>query len=59
MSGLCGLTAVVFVLWDDYEKAFIAAALGAVAWFLSYRAQLVQARLTTDETDENEEEDQL
>jgi hypothetical protein len=60
VSGLCGVTAVVFVVWrDDYEKAFIAATLGAVAWFLSYRTHLKRAQLTTDETDEDEEEDQL
>jgi hypothetical protein len=60
VSGLCGVTAVVFVVWnDDYEKAFIAATLGAVAWFLSYRTQLKRAQLATDETDEDEEEDQL
>ena len=59
VSGLCGVTAVGFVVWDDYDKAFIAATLGAVAWFLSYRTQLRRAQLTTDETDEHEEEDQL
>jgi len=47
VSGLCGVAAVVFVVWNDYDKMFIAATLGAVAWFLSYRAQL-----TTDKTDE-------
>jgi hypothetical protein len=47
VSALCGVTAVVFVLLNDYDKMFIAATLGAVAWFLSYRTQL-----TTDKTDE-------
>jgi len=59
VSAVCGVTAVVFVVWDDYDKMFIAATLGAVAWFLSYRAQLTRAQLTTDETDQDEEEDQL
>ena len=40
VSGLCGVAAVVFVIRDDYDKAFIAAALGAVAWFLNYRTRL-------------------
>ena len=48
VSGLCGVTAVLFVVWNDYDKAFIAATLGAVSWFLSYRA-----KLTADKTDEN------
>ena len=48
VSGLCGVAAVVFVLLDDYDKVFIAATLGAVAWFLSYRA-----KLTADKTDED------
>ena len=58
VAALCGAAAVFFVIRDDYDKAFIAAALGCVAWFLNYRAQLKQAQLTTDETDEHEE-DQL
>jgi hypothetical protein len=40
ISGLCGAAAVFFVVRDDYDKAFIAAALGAVAWFLNYRTRL-------------------
>ena len=40
VSALCGIAAVVFVLRNDYDKAFIAAALGAVAWFLNYRTRL-------------------
>jgi hypothetical protein len=59
VSGLCGVTAIGFVVWNDFDKAFVAAVLGCVAWFLSYRAQLTRARLATDETDEHEEEDQL
>jgi hypothetical protein len=58
-AALCGTAAVFFVMRDDYDKAFIAATLGAVAWFLNYRAQLTRARSITDETDENEEEDKL
>jgi len=60
-SGLCGIAAVVFILGQDYDKAFIAAALGAVAWFLNYRTRLRERFKATDETDENDdaEEDQL
>ena len=58
-SGLCGVTAVLLVLLrDDYEKAFIAATLGAVAWFLSYRVRLREtlSRDDTDQTDVDETE---
>jgi hypothetical protein len=52
-SGLAGVTAVLLVLLrDDYEKAFIAATVGAVAWFLSYRVRLRET-LSRDDTDEN------
>jgi hypothetical protein len=51
VSLLCGVTAVLFVVYDDYDKAFIAATLGAVAWFLNYRTRL-REKFDTDETDE-------
>ena len=50
-----GVAAVCFVIRDDYEKAFIAAALGAVAWFLNYRVHLRESLRNTDNTDEEEE----
>lgn len=50
VSGLCGVTAIFFVVWNDYDKAFIAAALGAVAWFLNYRTRLRET-LDRDETE--------
>jgi len=53
VSGLGGVTAVLLVLLrNDHEKAFIAATLGAVAWFLSYRVRL-RDTLSRDDTDEN------
>lgn len=60
-SGLCGIAAVGFIVGQDYDKAFIAAAVGAVAWFLNYRTRLRERFKDTDETDENDdaEEDQL
>ena len=51
VSALCGATAVFFVVRDDFEKMFIAAVLGAVAWFLSYRARLSQTLREMDQTD--------
>ena len=40
MAGALAVTALIFFLRTDYEKAFIAAALGAVSWMLSYRVQM-------------------
>ena len=34
------ITALVFLFRGSYDRAFIAAALGAVSWFLSYRVQM-------------------
>ena len=51
VSALGGATAVYFVLRDDYEKMFIAATIGAMAWFLGYRVRL-REKLDRDETDE-------
>jgi hypothetical protein len=58
VSALCGATAVFFVVREDYEKMFIAAVVGAVAWFLSYRVQLSQTLRDMDETDRQDEDDE-
>ena len=39
-----------FVWWNNMSAAFVTATLGAVAWFLSYRAQ-IRARLAATERD--------
>ncbi len=50
------IVAVVLVVSARYEGAFVAAALGAVAWFLGYRARL---RETIEDRDyEPDEEDE-
>jgi hypothetical protein len=58
-AGVCGALAVLFVFRDDYDKAFVAAAAGAVCWFLSYRQQL-RAMLPEEdeEIEENDESDE-
>jgi hypothetical protein len=53
-AAACGVAAVIFVFRDDYETAFVAAAFGAVCWFLNYRQQLKG----TMPGDEDEEQDQ-
>ena len=57
VAAVCGLFAVYFVLRDDYEKAFVAAAAGAVCWFLNYRQQL-RASLREENEQEDEESDE-
>jgi hypothetical protein len=58
VSALCGAAAVFFVFRDDFEKMFIAAVLGAVAWFLSYRTRLRETLREWDESDREDEDDE-
>lgn len=58
VSGLCGVAAVFFVVRNDYEKMFIVATIGAVAWFLSYRVRLQAILKETDETDREDADDE-
>jgi hypothetical protein len=51
-----GVIALVFVFSDDYDKAFIAAAAGAVCWLLNYRQQLRQ-RVASRNEQNHEDED--
>ena len=57
LAGVGGVIAAVFVFRGDYEKAFVAAAAGAVCWFLNYRQQL-RATLPNEEEDNQENEDE-
>ena len=52
-----GVVAAVFVFRGDFEKAFVAAAAGAVCWFLNYRQQL-RATLPSDDEENQEDEDE-
>jgi hypothetical protein len=40
VAGVCIVLAAVFLLRRDLNTAFVIAALGLVAWFLNYRAQM-------------------
>ena len=51
-AGVGGVVALFFAYKSDYETAFVAAAIGAVAWFLSYRAQLTQQPKDDDANDD-------
>jgi len=56
MAAAGGVVAVLLVLLENYDKAFVAAAAGAICWFLSYRQQ-VRAALPS-EVDDDEESDE-
>ena len=54
-----GVLAALFVFRGDFEKAFVAAAAGAICWFLNYRVQLKERLASrTEEDEENEESDE-
>lgn len=50
VAAVCGVVALYFGYRGNYDNAFVAAALGGVAWILSYRTQLKQ-KLRDDEKD--------
>jgi len=55
VAAIMAMLAVALLVKQDYDKAFISAALGAVAWFLSYRAQLRASVKASDEEEESED----
>jgi hypothetical protein len=57
LAAACGALALFFAFQEDYEKAFVAAAGGAVCWFLNYRQQLRES-LAAHEKSEDEESDE-
>lgn len=56
LAGACGLLAVYFVLKENYENAFVAAAAGAVCWVLNYRQQIRESLPKEDDEEEEVEE---
>ena len=59
VSALCGAAAVFFIFRNDYDKTFIAAALGGAAWFLGYRARLRETFGRDDTETEIEDETEV
>ena len=55
ISGLCLIAAAVFVWRAHLDAAFVTAALGCVAWFLSLRQRLRKTIITTDDSTIDEE----
>ncbi len=56
MAAVGAVVAVFLALQDNYDKAFVAAAAGAVCWFLSYRQQ-VRATLVSEEEQLQDDEE--
>lgn len=56
LAGACGLLAVYFVLNENYENAFVAAAAGAVCWILNYRQKIRESLPKEDDEEEEVEE---
>ena len=55
MAAAGGLLAAFFVFQEDFDKAFVAAAGGAVCWFLNYRQQ-IREKLPQEEDEVQEDE---
>ena len=56
LAAAAGVVAVVFVFRGEYDRAFVAAAAGAVCWFLNFRVQLKERLASRSEEDEENEE---
>jgi hypothetical protein len=54
---ICLFIAAFFLLRENYNAAFVAATLGAVAWFMNYRNQLRGTIIEPAETSEMDEDD--
>ena len=55
LAAVGGVTAAFFAFRENFDNAFVAAAGGAVCWFLSYRQQL-REKLPKEDDDEQEDE---
>ena len=55
MAAVGGLLAAFFVFREDFDKAFVAAAGGAVCWILNYRQQ-IREKLPKEEDEQQEDE---
>lgn len=55
-SALFLIVAAIFLWRNNLSTAFVIAALGACAWFLSYRAQM-RSRIVDDESSKEPEDE--
>lgn len=59
LAAALGVLAIYFVVVADYEKAFVAAAAGAVCWFLNYRQQIKASLRKEDEIKDDESDEEI
>jgi hypothetical protein len=54
IAGLCLVIAATFLGWQHADIAFVAATVGALAWFMNYRTGIKEsmASATADEPDD-------
>ena len=55
LAAVGGVTAAFFVFRENFDNAFVAAAGGAVCWFLSYRQRL-REKLPKEDDEKQEDE---
>jgi hypothetical protein len=53
VAGVCIVVAALFLVRRDLNTAFVIAALGLVAWFLNYRAQMKEIIAAADQESGN------
>jgi hypothetical protein len=58
LAGICIVAAAILLILRRLDAAFVVAALGMVAWFLNYRAQLKQV-VISNETQQDGKGDDL
>ena len=58
LASVGGVLAAVFVFRGDYDKAFVAAAAGAVCWILNYRWHLRESLASREEEIEEDEDEE-
>jgi len=55
IASIFAVAALILFLRSDYDKAFIAAALGAVSWILSFRVQMREIVKTGEQHDKDDD----
>jgi hypothetical protein len=55
IASIFAVAALILFLRNDYDKAFIAAALGAVSWILSFRVQMREIVKTGGQHDNDDD----
>ena len=59
LAAAAGVLAAFFAFREDFDKAFVAAASGAVCWFLNYRQQLREKLPKEDDQEDDAPDDDV